>query len=480
MSATAQKLVFESLVDSQEEPTLRRGALGLTGLMAQSVAGLAPSTSISVPIVVVAIVSGNGAWLVWLISTVVMLAVSASLAMLSRRFVAAGGLYSLNSCGHPAFGAVTAWVGLLGCITGGATTPLLFGIFLQSFLADLGIHTGDGALLATMILVTVAAGLLAWRDTSVSARFVLAIEGLSLVAILSLVALVLYRHTGHWIDLDQISLRGVDAHGVAAGIVLGLGAYGGFEASCSFGIEARKPQTHIALSLIGSVVGAGLLFVLCSYVLRLGFHGVNIAATHNSNPWSDLALLNGSPMLRYVIQLGVLISVFSMFVTNFNVWSRMLLTLSRERLLPSLFGRIDKNTRTPAVAILAAVLLAIGFHIFLVATGYATRNLYSLICALSGYWFTATYVLICAAMFTYQLRNRRLLWWHPLVAAVGSVPLALSIFGSILPLPQFPDNIAPLFFLASALTLLLQLAYFARRRPEILSRIGASVESDAA
>jgi len=284
MSAFTTELEAESIETRNRVVTLRRGALGFTGLLAQSIAGVAPSTSIAVPVVVVAIVSGNGAWLTWVISTVVMLAVSLSLAMLSRRFACAGGLYSLNSCGHPVYGAVTAWVGLLGCVTGGATTPLLFGIFLQSFLDDLGLHGGHGVLLAPMILCTAFAGVLAWRDASVSARFVIAIEGFSLLAILSLVVLVLWRHAGQLLDADQIRLHNVTAHQIAEGIVLGLGAYGGFEASCSFGLEAKKPRTQIAHALVGSVAGAGLIFVLCSYVLTLGFHGMDIAATHNSNP----------------------------------------------------------------------------------------------------------------------------------------------------------------------------------------------------
>jgi amino acid transporter len=290
MSAFTTELEAESIETRNRVVTLRRGALGFTGLLAQSIAGVAPSTSIAVPVVVVAIVSGNGAWLTWVISTVVMLAVSLSLAMLSRRFACAGGLYSLNSCGHPVYGAVTAWVGLLGCVTGGATTPLLFGIFLQSFLDDLGLHGGHGVLLASMILCTAFAGVLAWRDASVSARFVIAIEGFSLLAILSLVVLVLWRHAGQLLDADQIRLHNVTAHQIAEGIVLGLGAYGGFEVSCSFGLEAKKPRTEIAHALVGSVTGAGLIFVLCSYVLTLGFHGMDIAATHNSNPWSNLAL----------------------------------------------------------------------------------------------------------------------------------------------------------------------------------------------
>jgi amino acid transporter len=478
MNTCAQEIVIGATRGDEEASTLRRDALGFTGLLAQSIAGVAPSTSIAVPVVVVATICGNGAWLTWIISTVVMLGVSLSLALLSRKFVASGGLYCLNSRGHPAYGAVTAWVGLFSCVTGGATTPLLFGIFLQSFLDDLGLHGGHGVLLAPMILCTAFAGVLAWRDASVSARFVIAIEGFSLLAILSLVVLVLWRHAGQLLDADQIRLHNVTAHQIAEGIVLGLGAYGGFEASCSFGLEAKKPRTQIAHALVGSVAGAGLIFVLCSYVLTLGFHGMDIAATHNSNPWSDLALANGSNMLRYLVQLGVLISVFSMFVTNFNVWSRMLLTLGSEGLLPRSLSRVDPRTRTPGFAILTSVVLYIGIQLFLVFTGYATRNIYTLICALTGYWVTVSYVLICAAMLTYQARSKRLLWWHPLVAASGALPLTVSLFDSFLPLPSFPDSMAVILFALSSVAVLAQLAYLACKKPGLLARVGMSTVHD--
>jgi amino acid transporter len=464
--------------ESVASVTLRKDSLGLVGLTAQSVAGLAPSCSIAVPVVVVALISRNGAWLSWTISTVVMLAVAGSLALLSRRFVTAGGIYSMNAAGHPAYGMISAWAVLLNCLTGGATTPLLFGLLLQSLLADLGIASGRGMLLAIMIACTFTAGALAWRDTSVSARFVLAVEGLSLLAILSLVVVLLTHHWGHLIDHEQLSLRGVDAHQIFESIVLGLGAYGGFEAACSFGREAHAPQRQIAYSLLGSVAGAGVLFVLCAYVLALGFRGSDLATTHSGNAWADLALANGSNLLRYAVQLGVLISVFSMFVTNFNVYSRMFLTLSEERLLPRVMSYIDPRTRTPALAILCNVLFDVSVQVFLVFRGYATRSLYGLICALQGYWITVSYVLSCIAMLHCQRRAQQLRPWHVVVTAVGALPLMLSIVGSAIPLPSFPDNIAVILFAVSVGAVTLQLAYLVRYRPTLLGRIGMRIDDE--
>jgi amino acid transporter len=398
---------------------------------------------------------------------------------MTHRFATSGGLYSLNACGHPIFGAITAWVGVFSCLAGVTTTPLLFAIFLQSLLGDFGLHCPPAGLLGIMILCTAASGFLAWRDTSVSARFVLAIEGFSLVAILALVTLVLVHQRGSLIDLNQFTLRGVSLHQIAEGIVLGLGAYGGFEASCSFGLEARKPHQEIAHALIGSIIGAGILFVLCSYALNLGFHGINIATTHSSNPWSDLALLNGSSLLSYLVQIGILASVFSMFVTNFNVWSRMLLTLSREELLPRWLGRIDSHTRTPGLAILSSVLFGIALQAMIVFTGYATRNLYTLICALSGYWVTITYILVCCALIAWLRREKRLRWWHLAMAAVGALPLIGSIILSAIPLPPFPDDIGVILFVLSSIAVAVQLILIALHRPALLERIGNSIRENA-
>ena len=65
MVSTAEVLVADPETSSEAQGTLRRGAVSFAGLVAQSVAGVAPSTSIALPVVVVAGVCGKGAWLTW-------------------------------------------------------------------------------------------------------------------------------------------------------------------------------------------------------------------------------------------------------------------------------------------------------------------------------------------------------------------------------------------------------------------------------
>jgi amino acid transporter len=478
MASTVDMLIVENQQASEEAGTLKRGSVSFLGLIAQSVAGVAPSVSIAFPVVVVATVCGNAAWLAWSISFVIMLAVAFSLTQFTRRFVTTGGLYSLSAQGHPAFGAATALVGMLSCVLGGITTPLIVGILLQALLRDCGIECGHGLLLLLMIGTTVVAATLAWRDTSVSAKVVFVVEGTSLLAIISLFAAVIYRHADRLIDTSQLRLTGVTSHQVVMGIVLGLGAFGGFEACCSFGLEAKQPRKEITRSVLGSVAIAGVLFAICAYLLTLGFGDIKGGIAGSSNPLSDLAVVNGVRPLRFVVQTGVIVSMLSMFITNFNVWSRMLLTLSRDRLLPSVFRGIDKKTGTPVGAIIICALVGIVMQVAIVAADNANRDIYTLVCALGGYWVMLTYIIICVAAVTYLARIHELRWWHLSLGAIGAIPLAYSIVASAFPMPSFPNSIAVYVFAFGIILVGGQLTVLSKRRSPVLHRVGSSVDED--
>jgi amino acid transporter len=172
--------------------------------------------------------------------------------------------------------------------------------------------------------------------------------------------------------------------------------------------------------------------------------------------------------------------MFSMFVTNLNVWSRMLFTLSRDRLLPIAFSRVDRTTRTPAIALLIGAAIDIVLQISIVETNHANKGIYSLVCALNGYWVTLTYIVICIAMVTYLFRIRQLRWWHLVLGTVGALPLSYSIIASAVPMPAFPDNIAVYAFVGGLVLVGGELAFLAKHRSTRLHRVGSSVNEDTA
>jgi len=413
-----------------------------------------------------------------IICTIIMLAVALSLTEFTKRFVTTGGIYSLIAKAHPIYGIVTAWFSLLGCVVGGVGTPLMFGMFLQALLRDFGIAGGPGMLLCFMIGCTVVAGVLAWRDTTVSTAVVFVVEGISLLAMLSLFAFVIFRHVGSLFDPNQLRLTGVTLHQIVIGTVVGLCAFNGFEYCCSFGLEAKRPRKEITLAVLGSIGMAGTFYVICAYVLILCFRNLPGGVANSANPLSDLAVANGANVLRYVVQVGVIISLFSMFVTSFNVWSRMLLTLSRDRLFPDVLGRVDATTRTPATAIVFCVALDVVLQIAMVMANLATKNIYVPIFSISGLWITSTYVIICVAMVTYLAHIHELRWRHIVLGAVGGIPLTYSLIASTIPMPPFPDNIAVYLFVGGVVLMGGQLMLLMMRRSTVLCRIGSSVDWD--
>jgi len=74
--------------------------------------------------------------------------------------------------------------------------------------------------------------------------------------------------------------------------------------------------------------------------------------------WADIAGLLGGPLLRIGVVLGGMISAFGMFNALVMSYSRLPLAMAQDGMLPSVFGKLQKKSRAPWVAIVA---LAIGW-----------------------------------------------------------------------------------------------------------------------
>jgi amino acid transporter len=83
--------------------------------------------------------------------------------------------------------------------------------------------------------------------------------------------------------------------------------------------------------------------------------------------WADIAGLLGGPLLRVGVVLGGMISAFGMFNALVMSYSRLPLAMAQDGMLPSVFGKLQKKSRAPWVAIIAlavcwAMCLGLGFE----------------------------------------------------------------------------------------------------------------------
>src|SRR4051794_29178467 len=192
-------------------------------VMAQSVAGIAPSAAMATTPALIALYAGNGAWLSYVCATIVVILVGLVATQFGRRFASSGSLYSYVARGLGPSGAFAAGWGLIigyafiGMI-GVVGTSLYFG----SFLTELGLPA-SGTLAVCLILAIAAVGAAAFAiiGIRISTRVGLVLEIISVAAVLAVLIAVL---TGDTVggDTAQFTFSGLSFDGVAFGIVLGV------------------------------------------------------------------------------------------------------------------------------------------------------------------------------------------------------------------------------------------------------------------
>src|ERR1700710_1396012 len=128
---------------ASETQGLRRGAVGFSGVLFQSITFMAPAiaTAFSIPAGIA--FSGGSAALSVIFALVASLLAAVSIGQLSKHMPSAGSFYTYVSNGiHPAAGFLVGWGFLLGILVGGPFLALQMGfIVADTFNAEWGWST---------------------------------------------------------------------------------------------------------------------------------------------------------------------------------------------------------------------------------------------------------------------------------------------------------------------------------------------------
>ncbi|TSI12408.1 APC family permease [Brevibacterium aurantiacum] len=147
--------------------------------------------------------------------------------------------------------------------------------------------------------------------------------------------------------------------GVVAGSGLIFFSYVGMDAVATAGDETKNPKKTMPKALI-----AALLIVTSVYVL------VAVAAL-SAQPWQEfegqsaglsaiLEKIVGAQWPGTVVAAGAVISIFSVTLVSIYGQTRILFTMSRDGMMPKLFGEVNPRTLTPVKGtIVVTVVIAI-------------------------------------------------------------------------------------------------------------------------
>jgi len=423
--------------------SLRTGCLNLWEVLAQSIAMLGPTMT---PVLIVPLMfasAGNASWLAYAFGTLMLLAVALNIRVFATRSASAGSLYEYARRAFGDRGALLCgWALLWAYALVGVAGLTGFAVFAGALLSFGRIAVSPILPLAFCLLVALGC---ACRDIRLSTITLLALEAGSVTLILVLIAVVL-AHGKTFVDPAQLSLRGANLSGIALGATIAIFSLVGFESATSLGEEAHDPRRTIPTAVILSVVAAGAFFIFCAYAEVLGARGLSTPLDKLGAPLDALADAARLPALKVAIDVGALLSSFSITLASLNAGARIVYTKARFGLFPRILGRSHPRFRTPHVALLAfaGVLALVGGGMLL--GGITPLDAFNDTATLGSFGFIAIYVFVALGAPFYLRRLGDLRPYHVAISAFTLALLLIPAIGSVYPVPAPPANAFPYVF----------------------------------
>jgi amino acid transporter len=142
---------------------------------------------------------------------------------------------------------------------------------------------------------------------------------------------------------------------ILGGLLICMWNYMGWDNASTIATEVERPQRTYPRAMLVAVTIVAVTYVLP--FAAMWTTGLKATAWETGS-WADIAALVGGPLLRIGIVLGGMISAFGMFNALVMSYSRLPLAMAQDGMLPAVFGKLQKKSRAPWVAIIA---LAIGW-----------------------------------------------------------------------------------------------------------------------
>ena len=416
---------------------LRKGAVGLGGVLFLTLTGSAPITAmlLNVPIVVGS-GQGIGAPAAFMVATVVLVIFSVGYVAMARKKTTTGGFYSYISHGlgrelgfGAGFGSVVAYSVFEASLAGG------FAYFLWLKLQAYGVDISWAWLAIAMVVII---GVLTYFDVSFSAK-ILAVGLVTEVLILLLFdGMLLGKGHVYWSAINPANaFRAFPGTGKLAAGAIGIGlffafwSWVGFEMAPNYGEESRNPKRNVPRALYISVIGLGVFYTLTSWASLAGYSSENSAVAaaqgNAANFFFTPATQYAGHWVASVMSYLIITGSFACGMAFHNTTARYIYSLGREGMLPPVLGKTHPRWQSPHVAsIVQSVISLIIIALFAIFTGtdnassQAYGQLYGLMAVMGVIIILTVQALVSLAILVYYERYHRdeTHWWRTRLAPV--------------------------------------------------------------
>lgn len=418
-----------------------RRQLGFAEAAGLSLSIVAPTMAMAFNVTLVVGAAGQAAPLAFAIGTVLLVLVGLSFVAFAKREAAAGSAQAyINRHFGPRAGFLAGWVLLLSYLCFGSGTAVLVGSFVAAALRPFGIAIEE--LWAPISIVSIGiAMLLSWRNMRIAARMMLALELISIAAIVVLGTHILstLAQAGPLPLAPFLPDPDNGWSGIGLALVFTVLSFAGFEGAATLAEETRNPQRAIPLAVLGTVLFAGIFYVFTAYVQVVGYgHGGLADLAKDHAPLDTLARRYGSTDLAIALNFAAALSAFSCVLGSMNAAARMTMALARDR--NHALARIDPRHRTPTTALLLCTsVMATGILLWAVWVGGGVY--YGSIGTIGTLALILVYMGVTSAHAITAWSSAHFCQFF--AGLLGTTVLLWPMYNSLYPVPTWPNSLWP-------------------------------------
>jgi len=303
----------------------------------------------------VAGVAGSASWAAFGVALLVAGLTALTYAELGGRFPRSAGesFFTEQAFGRPGLALLVGWIVLCSGILSLATVSVAFGGYMSGLVPWLP----PSLTVVGILLLLAAINFRGIRESSTTNIVATMVELTGLLIVIVVGAVFLGRRPDASIAQTIEAGRTVGWTEIASGAALGFFAFIGFEDMVNVAEEVRDPERNMPRAILIALCVTGLVYLLVVVVATSVVAPAVLAD-------SEAPLLSVVRRATDVVpdRLFTLIALFAVANTgllNFIMGSRLIYGMSRQGLLPAALGKVHLKRRTPHLAILSVLAVAL-------------------------------------------------------------------------------------------------------------------------
>lgn len=442
-------MTIEATPPSEQRSTLRSNAIGLPGVLFQSVTTMAPAGAVAFSLGAAIPFTGGALPLAVAVALVACVLIALNIGLMAKHLPSAGGYFTYVSRGLGSqFGWLAGWLFGFTYLLFIPLTLLVLGPVTDSFLnTNFHLSLGPNGWIVYSVIYAAIGFCLTYFGIKISADVGIVLGVLEII-IFGALSIWLIVSAGSGNTAATFNPASSQQHGLGGwqgvlfGMLFAFLAFSGFESSAALGEESLNPRRTVPRAIFLATLCIGIFYVFCSYAGVVGWGFGKITTYPNDpNPWGTMANRVWGPFAFLAI-LAILNSSLGNTNAGINAGARMLFAMGRIRALPGVLGQTNRY-RTPGLAITLVVVVGTIIGIW-AGLALGTTTGFAFIGALLTVPILLVYMATCLSVPFFYLREHREEFnvaKHVILPAIPFILLGIVIYFQFVPLPAAPFNL---------------------------------------